>query len=133
MIRFALAIFMALSMLACSSLPEDIPCSIEPAHYNSNGVFVPFAYSCPASSPRATYAPNECSLINGYYRKDGGYVSSYTRCKYNFAPSSNYNSKNGYSNSPCVTSNCGPVKVKGYYRKNGTYVRPHTRSSPRKK
>jgi hypothetical protein len=131
--KILFAILMALSLSACSSLPGDIPCDLEPAHYDSNAIYIPAAYSCPTTSPRATYAPNECSWIKGYFRKDGVYVSSHTRCKYNFAPTSTYSSKSSYSKSPCVTSNCGPVKVKGYYRKNGTYVRPHTRRAPRRR
>ncbi|TMX13324.1 hypothetical protein FGF01_03335 [Aeromonas salmonicida subsp. achromogenes] len=139
MIRLFLAMFMAFSLSACASLPEDIPCNTEPAHYDSNGMFVPTAYACPEASPRATYALNECSWVNGYLRKDGTYVIGHTRCKYNLVPPGSYSSAayswfgSGYSKSPCVTSYCGPVKVKGYYRKNGTYVRPHTRSYPRKR
>lgn len=137
MIRLVLAMFMALSLSACASLPEDIPCNAEPAHYDSNGMFVPTAYACPEASPRATYALNECSWVNGYLRKNGTYVIGHTRCKYNLVPpgysSGSYSGLgSGYSKSPCVTSYCGPVKVKGYYRKNGTYVRPHTRSYPKK-
>lgn len=103
MIRFFSAILMALSLSACSSLPDDIPCNTEPAHYDAQGAFVPTAYTCPEASPRATYALNQCSWVNGYYKKGGAYVSGHTRCKYNLTPPG-YTKTDSYNGSTATYS-----------------------------
>jgi len=54
--------------------------------------------------------------VNGYFRKDGTYVSGYWRS------SSSYSKPKSYS--------YGDTYVNGYYRNNGTYVRDYTRSAP---
>lgn len=78
---------------------------------------------------------SERSWVEGYYRKDGTWVSGYWRAK----PSRSLSSPTPASRSPTWkspasssgASAAGMVPVRGYFRKDGTYVRPHVRSKSR--
>lgn len=68
--------------------------------------------------------------MQGYYRKDGTYVSSY----YRSPPTSNsgLSTENSsyYGEISDKTGRPKDVHVGGYYRKDGTYVKEHYRSKP---
>lgn len=134
---------LALLLSACATSPAPPvvesngkiinTCAYDVGGYTSDGTYIESDYNCPKASPSASYAPNNCKVVDGYRRSDGTYVDSHLRCKSNLSPTSSSSTGSGSSSSdaPCVNNYCGPVNVKGYYRKDGTYVRPHTRSSRR--
>lgn len=127
---FILALF-TIIMTGCANFhtPNQIDaagksCERLLEHYSSDGTLIPTGYVCEADNPRVKNTANACSWVSGYTRKDGQYVDSHYRCKYNFSAVSN-------SSGASTSSSSGPVNVRGYYRKDGTYVRPHTRSRGR--
>ena len=94
------------------------------------------------SSNPYKYSSSEMIRINGYYRKDGKWISGYWRPKSTLSPStiSTYSKpfykKTSYrkrfynkpSKSPGSSKSYSrKLRVKGYYRKDGTYVKPHYR------
>ncbi len=109
----------------CSYVAEEI----KPDNSRIEG-----SYNCYSAVPQSFFTENKCSYVVGYYKTNGEYVSSHQRCATirisGISGSSSYNGSS-QSYAPCVSSYCGPVRVKGYTRKDGTYVRPYTRSRPR--
>lgn len=106
-------------------------CTFVPGHTDSSGNYISSAYNCPENSIYAANSVNSCSWVPSYSRRDGTVVSGYNRCMHNIRPASYTSSPTGADRPSCVTSYCGPVRVRGYYRKDGTYVRPHTRRRSR--
>ncbi|MEW6456937.1 MAG: thermonuclease family protein [Acidobacteriota bacterium] len=88
--------------------------------------------SQPKSLNPYSYPSSGMTWVNGYYRKDGTWVSGHWRRK----SSSSSSSSSSYTvpSYSFGSSNLGSgkVRVRGYYRKDGTYVKPHYRSKPKR-
>lgn len=91
----------------------------------------------PASGRASRDTASELTWVEGYYRKDGTWVSGHWRRKSSSSSSSPGPSLPSSAWKPPATSTgsadpgAGLVFVRGYYRKDGTYVRPHYRSKTR--
>jgi hypothetical protein len=112
------------------TVPDQTPCQLVVGHTDSSGRYISSYYHCPENSVYTTNSANSCSWVAAYTRQDGTAVQGHNRCARNELPHSYRPSAASYQRS-CVTSYCGPVRVRGYYRKDGTYVRPHTRRRSR--